>query len=110
MSPFLGPNRNVPFSWPPLLTRLGFGQWAYRRTVGGLFFGPYLDGREVFIPLWTVILAASVLPIGVAWKAHGRRRAVSHYVCAVCGCDLRATRDRCPECGTAIPQKTEARA
>jgi hypothetical protein len=57
------------------------------------------------VSFWWIAMAASVLPI--SWmlinlrSRHGRFRA--H--CIVCGYDLRATPDRCPECGT-IVEKT----
>ena len=56
------------------------------------------------LPWWFVALAGSVLP---AWWV--LRRIKSHRqsklgLCPTCGYDLRATPDRCPECG-ALPDK-----
>jgi hypothetical protein len=54
-----------------------------------------------WIPFWFPLLLTALLPIcrgAAAWRA--RRRAPG--LCRTCGYDLRATPDRCPECG-AIP-------
>ena len=61
--------------------------------------GRYVD---VTFPLWLVVLLASVLP--VVWELRyrrGRRRRarLSKGLCSSCGYDLRATPQRCPECG-----------
>jgi hypothetical protein len=58
-------------------------------------------------PYWLPILLASLLPLVRAHRArHRRRRLREQTLCPACGYDLRATPDRCPECGrpaTALP-------
>ena len=48
--------------------------------------------------LWPVALVTSLVPI--AWLRWRRRRLRDLGLCPACGYDLRATPDRCPECGT----------
>jgi hypothetical protein len=54
---------------------------------------------EILCPTWAVI-AALLLPMGL-WAGIGwrRRRRVKAGHCANCGYDLRATPEKCPECG-----------
>jgi len=60
----------------------------------------YAD-RVVGIPHWLVAGLAAIMP--VAWLRRARicRRLVKG-LCVQCGFDLRATPDRCPECGTPV--------
>jgi hypothetical protein len=60
----------------------------------------------VHVPYWSVGVILALLP--TLWTL--RRRAGKHRNgrCIVCGYDLRATPDRCPECG-AVPNVKDAR-
>jgi hypothetical protein len=57
-----------------------------------------LDQRRI-----NVCLLIMALPIIFAKLP--RRRTIPNGLCPVCGYDLRATPDRCPECGTVPPKK-----
>ena len=52
------------------------------------------------IPYWFVALLAAALASWLLrrWRTAVRRRRTN--ACPTCGYDLRATPDRCPECGT----------
>jgi hypothetical protein len=83
--------------------RLGFDYYYY----GGRFSELAADTRLlVVLPLWFAVLLFSLMP-GISLVGTIRRpRRRDEYMCRACGYDLRATPDRCPECG-AVP--TEAK-
>ncbi len=59
--------------------------------------------RVFIIPFWFLTCVAAILPALSGWSLVRRHRSiVMQGLCKNCGYDLRATPDRCPECG-AIP-------
>jgi hypothetical protein len=78
----------------------------FPRQRGSLGFGHYPGPPTTLtvIPHWALVLMTAVSPaVWIIRKLRIRRR-IRRCVCQSCGYDLRATPDRCPECG-AIPGK-----
>jgi hypothetical protein len=95
--------------------RIGFG---YRlpgpRWVGSFWYDhgfrydavayPAMKGANVTLPVWVVLLATGVMPgcllLSSALSRWGARR--RRGIRCTCGYDLRASPERCPECGAAV--------
>jgi hypothetical protein len=60
--------------------------------------------RCLVFPHWFAALVTAILPAIVLVRWRRDRRRVAEGRCETCGYDLRATPDRCPECGTLTPQ------
>lgn len=61
-----------------------------------------MDFHQLTLPIWPLILLASVAPGALVVGAYRRRHRQPGF-CTRCGYDLRATPDRCPECGLEAP-------
>lgn len=60
-------------------------------------------------PLWVpviVLVSLGAVPLIAPFRRRARRR---RGLCEKCGYDLRATPDRCPECGTVPPGRPDGR-
>lgn len=73
---------------------------------------PRLNQIEILhIPCWLILTIGALWPAGrYLWRYLQHRRRLRHLarcfrlgVCATCGYDLRASPERCPECGTPVP-------
>jgi hypothetical protein len=57
---------------------------------------------------WLFVFPPAILPTCWALRYLRRRRIKRDGLCPTCGYDLRATPDRCPECGTPVSAKAPA--
>lgn len=90
---------------------LGF-EWAEYRGIPPLSsYAPrnpadqLVLGRRWVIPYWAVVIPAGIGIIMWVRRAilrHRERRRLLAGLCIRCGYDLRASKERCPECGAAI--------
>jgi hypothetical protein len=69
--------------------------------------GVFGQSRWFAIPYATLIAPCAVMPGVVLTRAWRRRRRARRGLCRQCGYDLRASPQRCPECGS-VPEQREA--
>lgn len=81
----------------------------------GRWFGDVIDKNGlpvtcyynwVYIRMWIICLLMAVLPVARLYRWQNSRLRPEH-ACLQCGYDLRATPERCPECGT-LPSGAKA--
>jgi hypothetical protein len=88
---------------PNLLTT----EWTWLSFAGFEFSqrSPPLTFRRIAMPCWAIVLWLLITP-GMWYRRRRRDRRAAHGFCRSCGYDLRASPERCPECGT--PANTES--
>jgi hypothetical protein len=113
---------NITIDGTPVGPPLTRTQWttmtAIRRRYSGMTTFGFAHGeivradlvsRNVLIPHWSLFAVTAPLPVVAVLLRRRRRRRelVAAGRCHACGYDLRATPDRCPECG-AVPLTVSA--
>jgi hypothetical protein len=73
-------------------------EYQFATPAGGLVT---ITSRELTLPFWSIAISLLFLGLlGMTWAQRARRSARrAAGLCIHCGYDLRATPDRCPECG-----------
>lgn len=106
------------WGWPSLwrfqFRRPNYGSGAARREINALGFA-YWDMHAgpsayytVLVPYWFVVLLLAIGPALQLRALIRRRRNAGMILCPSCGYDLRASPERCPECGHAEPGRATA--
>lgn len=90
-------DRIEPVSWMQLIG----GQWFY---INKHFIVGETEAHStvLVIPIWAAVILLGALPLArlsIVWNA---KRGLRAGLCRVCGDDLRASKERCPECGAAL--------
>ena len=87
---------HIPYTWQ----FAGFAYASQSQTMKGSLVHWYL----ISLPYWFLTPVSAILPALAGRRMIRRRRRRIRRArgqCPVCGYDLRATPDRCPECGAA---------
>jgi hypothetical protein len=79
----------VPFQ--STLTKTGF--WVPRSNRG------WMNRNAVSVPYWSLATTMTIILLAMLQRRLRARQRHREGLCPVCGYDLRATPDRCPECG-----------
>lgn len=107
-APYLGRSRLAGTSWggdfnraAPRLDRISFKRQESFDNVSGASVTFRLVGTRLWVPYWLVFIVTIFAP--VYFLVRRSPRPAGSIPCRNCGYDLRASKNRCPECGIPIP-------
>ncbi len=99
----------APSAYPTSYFRfMGFG--ISRGTISASSSGaggapiPIAEISQLLVPLWFILLLCLAVPL-ITYQRHRKAGKIpaGAQPCPNCGYDLRATPERCPECGSSVP-------
>jgi hypothetical protein len=82
--------------------RIGFG---FRSTGAASEYGAE-SSWIIATPAWLILIVSLLMPLQRVFSFISRHRRKRRRLCVHCGYDVRATPDRCPECGTVTKKAT----
>ena len=91
-----------------LLARLGVSHWSFDSPASATDPGTDVSAAAAtgsmrydvwYVPHWLIAALPVLLPVVAAVRQQRQRKRCRLGLCPACGYDLRATPDRCPECG-----------
>jgi hypothetical protein len=82
--------------WARIAHRAGFGVTSMRNSAMPFYC------VHAYAACWAPATIAALLPAGRLLRLTWRRRTQRPGLCIRCGYDLRATPDKCPECGAIV--------
>jgi hypothetical protein len=85
--------------WPRLASEMGFGAVHEDHNGSGLHWGYWKLSVRPWLPV-ILLAVAPILWVRNQLRVFRARHANRIGLCPTCGYDLRASPDRCPECGT----------
>ena len=85
---------------------------GYHQGVDYMPDGVNVSGRWRYfrMPLWPLVVLACARLVLLFARRPRARSPWPRGLCRRCGYDLRASKERCPECGTPLPKECEATA
>jgi hypothetical protein len=98
-----GTSKLRPGARPMTRSRTGFDCVFQRSPLRG---GPPASAgvyRTIIFPYWSIVGLFLIAPVARIAQMVRRRGRKGQGFCPTCGYDLRATPDRCPECGSKPP-------
>jgi hypothetical protein len=94
----------APLFWGPGTRARRWGIGVQHHTYPITTSPPFNTHRTtVVLPYWAISLPLATPLLLITLRAARRHHRLARQKCPTCAYDLRATPDRCPECGTLIP-------
>lgn len=85
---------------PQSMERRMGGFWVEQGTMRHPYHGkPALAYAALVMPYWSLVVLFMALPLWIGVRILRRRWDRNRGLCSSCGYELRATPERCPECG-----------